>query len=304
MKILSISHTDWANFAYTNCHALRSVGLHCDSVALCRHEFYREQGEILPDTKDIARRIADYDVIQFFHDNLNLFDLLLPAMIGKKIIVYHTSSFYRANSDRVNASMNPVVYRSVNAMPEFMGRGARNEVYMVGAVDTDRIAPGGWVPNERPVFAHYPSNANVKGTAKIVELMATTRVNFLYSTDLVSYEDQLSRMNKCDVYIEMFTDRDGLGSAYGDFGITALEAAAMGKIVLTSSKHLDLYHSVYGEYQFFGWINTELEFTEKVKCLNDLTGTECQGIGMETHAELVKNHSYKATGEYFLKNVL
>lgn len=301
MKIINVSHTDWARFQWDNMNALRSVGIHCDSITLCRHEFYQEQSEIVSDTKEIIRRIADYDVIQFFHDNLNLFDLLVPAMIGKKIIVYHTSSFYRANADRVNANMNPYVYKIVNAMPEFMGMGARNEVYMVGAVDTDRIKPGGWVPNERPVFAHYPSNANVKGTAKIVELMSRTPANFLYSTDIVGYQDQLARMNMCDVYIEMFTDKDGLGSAYGDFGITALEAAAMGKVVMTNSKHHSTYFEAYS-IPFFWMFNSEAGFLDSIRMLN--TGYHSKEGAQEARELVVKNHSYKATGDYFLKNVL
>lgn len=300
MKILNLSQKDWARFQWDNMNALRSVGLECDSITMQRHEFYNEQSEVVPCLGDVIKRIANYDVIQFFHDNVALFDLLYPAMVGKKVITYHTSSYYRANSAYVNSHMAPVAYKQVCAMPEFMAMCPRG-VYMVGAVDTDRIKPGGWIGGERPVFAHYPSNPNVKGTAKIVELMARTSANFHYSTETVSYDRQLQRMNMCDVYIEMFTEFDGMGSAYGDFGITALESAAMGKVVVTNSSNHTIYEKHYGDRFFYapknerGFINTIEVFTDK-RMLN-CNPTNSRDL-------VVKNHSYKATGNYFLKNVL
>ena len=75
MKILSIAQDDHANFMYENMKALRSVGLHCDSMKLQHHPFYEEQSPVssLP---SIFAVIENYDVIQFFHDNINLFNLL------------------------------------------------------------------------------------------------------------------------------------------------------------------------------------------------------------------------------------
>lgn len=301
MKILNISQTDWANFQYSNMGALRSVGLECDSITMQKHPFYAEQSEVVPCIGDIIKRIANYDVIQFFHDNVSLFDLLYPAMVGKKVITYHTSSYYRANSAYVNAHMAPVAHKQVCAMPEFMAMCPRG-VYMVGAVDTDKIKPGGWVGNERPTFAHYPSNPNVKGTAKIAELMGRTPANFHYSTDTVSYEQQLARMNLCDVYIEMFTEKDGMGSAYGDFGITALEAAAMGKVVITNANHDRIYAKIYGSRFYFSF-DTEGEFLNFINDFSNRSVDQLKFAKEKILATVIRNHSYKATGEYFLKNV-
>lgn len=306
MKILNVAHTDWANFQYDNMKALRSAGLQCDSLTLNPHPYYGQDQSETASLDVMKERIADYDVIQFFHDNLSLFNLLLPSMVGKKIIPYHTSSYYRANYALVNATMNLYAYKSVNAMPEFMGTGAHNEVYMVGAVDTDTIKPNDYWRGICSTFSHYPSNAEVKGTENIKRLMAKTNVGAQYfkcSTDIVSYADQLARMQECDVYIEMFTDKDGLGSPYGDFGITALEAAAMGKIVVTNFRHKHVYKHYYSGFFAFCPSN-EMEFIGIVNEIASYRGAEAAHFQKLSRMWVEQNHSYKATGEYFLKNVL
>lgn len=306
MKILNISHTDWANFQYDNMKALRSVGLECDSLVLNSHTFYGVDQSACVTLEIMQDRIANYDIIQFFHDNLSLFNLLLPAMVGKKIIPYHTSSYYRANPALVNATMNIYAYKSVNAMPEFMGMGAHNEFYMVGAIDTDAIKPNEHWRGLCSTFAHYPSNPEVKGTESIKRLMAQTNVGAHYfrcSTDIVSYADQLTRMQECDIYIEMFTDKDGLGSPYGDFGITALEAAAMGKIVVTNFKHAHVYKHYY--HGFFAFCpKTEAEFISMINEIACYSGYQLEHCQALSRMWVEQNHSYKATGNYFLKNVL
>jgi len=200
MKILNISANDWANFAYENMKALRSVGLECDSVVTTKHAFYTEQSECLH-TIQIAKLIKEYDVIQFFHDNTNLFVILLPELKKKKVIAYHTSSYYRKNHATVNEIMNPFVYKCVNAMPEFMGMGAKNDIYMVGAVDTDKIKQ----QYDGAGFAHYPSNSKVKGTDEILRIFKQLEVQIDCSTDLRPYKDQLRRISKCRIYVGMFT---------------------------------------------------------------------------------------------------
>jgi hypothetical protein len=302
MKILNISQQDFANFQWDNCGALRSVGLDCDSIVAQKHGFYSEQSEVAKDLWDIADRIKNYDVIQFFHDNTTLYNLLKRHFGNKKIIAYHTSSYYRKKSTEVNYDMQNA-HVHVAAMPEFMAM-CPKAIYMVGAVDTDKIKPGDWKPEQKPVFAHYPSNSTVKGTAKINEMMSKISAKYICDMNIVPYAKQLERMSQCDVYIEMFTEKDGNGSPYGDFGITALEAAAMGKVVITNSKqnHENLYVKTYG-LSFFYAANSEHKFVNFVRSLN--SNKELLEGAMQKARELVvKNHSYKATGEYFLKHIL
>lgn len=302
MKILNISASDWSNFAYDNMLALRSVGLNCDSVVTSPHQFYEAQSKHLH-TAEIMRMIPEYDVIQFFHDNVNMFTILYSAMKGKKIIAYHTSSEYRKNHAYINSVMNPHIYKSVNAMPEFMALGSHNPIYMVGAVDTDKLTPSERKTDSEAIFAHYPSNPIVKGTDKIISVLDKLPVIFQYSNTLVHFKDQLTRMSLCDVYIEMLTEKDANGMPYGNFGITALEAAALGKVVITGLRDRDVYDSAYG-FCGLNIANTSIKLKRTVETLSNYSGDYLKGQQQITREWVVKNHSYKATGEYYLRNVL
>ena len=99
----------------------------------------------------------------------------------------------------------------------------------------------------------------------------------------------------------MFTEKDGLGSPYGNFGITALEAAAMGKPVITNCKDLEVYNKHYGD-AFFISANSENEFLQVV---NELTKKSiAKIISHSTRNLVVKNHSYIATGNYFKNHII
>lgn len=320
MKILNVSQCDWANYQYDNMKALRSVGIECDSVVMQAHPFYDEQNELMKDVVELYDRMQDYDVIQFFHDNISLYNTILGAFGNKKIIAYHTSSVYRQSHAYINQSTRLHVRHHVCAMPEFMAM-CPGAVYMVGAVDTDAIAPnpynlkvtmneegnqlhvtGKAYPPSPIKFAHYPSNSTVKGSEKIYQMMQELDINFSYASYTVPYEEQIKRMQACDVYIEMFTRKDGNGNPYGNFGVTALEAAAMGKVVITNCRDWHVYSDAYGKLPFVV-ANDESEFRKQATLFN-VSPHLVKQVGEETRKAIVRNHSYKATGEYFLKHVL
>lgn len=294
MKILSICQDDFANFMYDNMKALRSVGLECDSVKLQKHPFYEEQSPVM-ELMDIWNMMDGYDVIQFFHDNVTLFDLINKESLNQRFIVYHTSSYYRANSDLVNRVMangnGDIIH--IACMPEFMAM-CLGAVYMVGAVDTS-LGIEATCNN----FAHYPSNSIVKGTAEIERIFYDLDIPLDCSTEILPHKEQLQRISNCRVYVEMFTSKDGLGSAYGNFGITALEAAAMGKPVITNCRDWEVYFAAYGKLPFV-ICNDEAEFRKQVL----LFWTGALPRSEEVKGRVIANHSYKATGNYFLKHVL
>lgn len=306
MKVINVCDADWANFSYDNMIALRAVGIDCIGAKLQDHVFGYKNTIPKTTEQEMKDLMADCDVIQFFHDNVHLFRGLIPHFGNKKVITYHTSSYFRKNYDVVNSAMNPYVYRSVNAMPEFMGMGAKHEVYMVGAVDTASLAPQGYHVGEMIKIAHYPSNPKVKGTKKINDLMSSIdapHAMYTCKTDPVPHHIQMLRMSDCDIYVEMFTEVDGNGMPYGNFGITALEAAAMGKLVVTNCKGILHYAQAYGK-PFFYIADDEEQFRYVLQTMLDADRKKLAELQQQKRALVHINHGYQATGEYFIKNVL
>jgi len=296
MKVLNLSYNDYANFNYMNCRALRSVGVECEALTMTPHVFGYSHAAKLATRNEIRIAACGADVIQIFHTSdflLNLVDDL-----RKRIFVYHTGTIYRQKPDKYNSIFNPVVERTFIDSPEFFHLGAKNVTYIATAIDTNeiRLRPSG---NDWPIFAHYPSLPDTKGTMKIMELMGKVDgVNFLVDTSKVNHDQNLERMARCDVYVELFSPLQN-GQPYGSFGVTAFEAAAMGKSVITNSLFHDVYRNTYGIDGWLNICNTEREFVEMVRRIHT------NGIAPERPAIIRKwiedYHSLKATGEYLLK---
>jgi len=146
-------------------------------------------------------------------------------------------------------------------------------------------------------IAHYPSNTEVKGTNHIINMLSdisSAKYYFICDTNEVDYRQQLDRLKTCDIYIEMFKMELGQ-NIYGSFGITALEAAAMGKIVVTNNLHKELYQDVYGDCAL-QIVNTEKEFKDKINQLINLSTHELRELQHSTKQWVLK-HSYSATGD-------
>jgi hypothetical protein len=310
MNILNICRDDWANFAYDNMLSLRAAGLHCDAVKLNRHVMgYKYQCNI-SNLPAIIKLMANYEIIQFFHDDVVFFQNLIPGFANKKIIVYHTTTFYRTNSARVNAVMDQFAWKTVNAMPEFMAMGAKNSIYMVGGVNVDKLEPKFKLNGSPTTFCHYPSNPIVKGTEKIVDMIKKHFGDnkflpawFEYSTNIVDAYEQIERVKPNDVYIEMFTRLDAAGNKYGNFGITALECAALGKIIITNCLDVNVYEKYYGNI-CLAICNTEIDFVFKINQLLNCSPTEINFLQSAAREWVESKHGHTATGNYFTKTIL
>jgi hypothetical protein len=296
MKILNISQHDYASFAHDNAKALRSVGVDVTDVTLNPHKFdYPSQSTHI--TADTMRKlIPQYDIIQLFHSSYKLLEIVLSVK-HERLIHHATGSIYRQDPIGTNNLFNPHVDTTIIALGEFAGMGAKNEHYCVGAVDTDRL-----IPSDRPIhdpvrIAHYPSNPSVKGTDKILEMMSkiTGNAELYHSPESRPYEAQLELMQDCDIYIELFAPTQN-GKPYGSWGITALEAAAMGKVVFTQQLTKDVYRDAYGIYPNLECIETEKDFIDKMQFyINNPEAIEYEQF--MTRIWVYHNHSYKATGE-------
>lgn len=305
MKVLNCCQSDWANFSYDNCQALKSVGVDCEAVTENPHRFGYENETVLT-TNQIYEKIKKADLVQVMHSDLKMLNLCKLA--GKKrVIVYHAGTYFRKQSKMLNEAFNPFVERSIIALGEFAGMGAKNETYLVGAVNTDKLRPGGKSIEPPYTLAHFPSEPTIKGTRvieRVVRNIYKTRgdFNFKLSERIIPFRENLKRISECDIYVELFAPfQDGFN--YGSWGITALEAAALGKVVVTCHITEDVYHKTYGRTTPFFVSNTEGHLHSKIDELLSFPPDKITKLQSETRRWVVENHSYKATGER-LKKIL
>lgn len=293
MNVLNICVDDYANFMHDNTKALRSVGIEVDEMKLQKHVFNYNSESRVVGINEMKNTIAKHKIIQIFHSDSKL----LPLCSKKRVIVYHTGTRYRQNSKRLNSYFNPRVSNSILALGEFVGMGAKNESYVVGAIDTNALFP---IKRNRRIVTvgHYPSSVYNKGTETINKIIESIKdkceFKYLHSTELVSYNKQIERMRAVDIYLELFSPTQG-DKKYGSWGITAMEAAAMGKIVFTNHSTSEVYKKTYGCFPEMECHNDIERFTRKLQFIIS-NKTLIPHLQTLTRAWIVKHHSYKATG--------
>jgi hypothetical protein len=252
--------------------------------------------------KNIIQEMKKYDVIQYFFKKA-LWPVLRPHLNGHKLIVYYASSDFRDNKEEYLREFNRVAHKSVIALGEFANLGAKNEVYVVGAVDTDKLKPIRQTVRKPYRFGHYPSNPDIKGTPTIQRVVNRIgHLNFRCETNRVDFAEQQARMQWCDIYIELFNPVLR-GNKYGSFGISALEAAAMGKIVITQNLSAHIYKQNYGECPLI-LVEDEDDLQFKIELINSMRPSEIMWLQNKTREWVVRNHSYQATGMRILNHVL
>ena len=295
MKVLFINHVDYANLCYNLSKSLRSIGVQSESLTLKPHQFgYTEQSTRVSQSQ-MMEAIKNAECVIIGHSFAKFVDWIPKS---KRVFVIHTGTRYRQDSENLNAIFDKVVERTFTDSPEFMELGAKLVTYVATAIDTEKIQQKkntGW----RIKFAHYPSNPDVKGTSKIVRMMSQLDADFETSNKRLHHEENLQRMSKCDVYIEMFATEQN-GKIYGNAGVTAWEAAAMGKPVITNFLHDYVYRKAYGELPFF-IANSEIEFNLKVENLNALDRVDYKLLSDFVRNTIVERHSFEATGRYLLQ---
>ena len=120
-------------------------------------------------------------------------------------------------------------------------------------------------------------------------------MQFYCSEELVTFAAQRDRMMSCDVYVELFNAILD-GKVYGSFGLTALEAAAMGKVVMTMNLHRKIYEKHYGECALF-ICNTHHDFISALLRIQFSDAQYIEQLRQATREWVVEKHSYEATGK-------
>jgi glycosyltransferase involved in cell wall biosynthesis len=300
MKVLNVAVSDWANYSYCNAAALRSVGVDAVSVKIQPHVFgYDKQCKVCLDA-EIKAAIDKATIVQLMHSNDRY--LKYAKSKGKRVFVYHTGTNYRNNPAGMNTIFNPYVEAAFTDQTEFIGLGMKNQQYVPVAIDVAKY-PRNYYEGGRLKIAHFPSNAEVKGTEEIVKMISGLEgdFDFLYSTDNVDNKAQVARMDACDIYVELFKPYLN-GKVYGCYGVTAFEAVALGKIVITQNMRTWVYKKFYGDCPLV-IANNETDFVDHIKRLINTPQLEIIQMQRNAREWIVQKHSFEATGKR-LKNLL
>tara|TARA_R110000803_G_scaffold52326_2_gene107723 strand:- start:3714 stop:4628 length:915 start_codon:yes stop_codon:yes gene_type:complete len=303
--ILNLCSNDYANFMDDMTKAMKTAGLKVTAAKRNPHEFGYKDEVGIPSHAALLDLIRKAEIIQIFHSDLRLYNLAIATNPKAKRIMYHTGSLYRQNPDKYNQAIDPQT-KIVHALGEFMTLGAPKPLYIVGAINTNKILPSSFdrVSVRTPrTFGHFPSSKINKGTALIERLMEShLDINYITSGTLLPHPDHMDRIREVDILIELFSPTQA-GKKYGSWGITCLEAAAMGKAIITQNLSDQVYREHYGDHPLI-LVQNPQEFHEAINALRDMSHSDLFELKMKTWKWVVENHSYAATGRYIKDNIL
>lgn len=292
MRVLNLSINDWANYAHDNANALRSIGVDCRDATFNPSPFNYKTQSPLTTRAEVHRVFKQYDVIQVFHSENNLLQLIKGH---PKVIVYHTGTRYRQQSEFYDKAFKGC--KVATDQCEFLIKQHMN--YIAPHVNFNKEKKR---TSDKLIIGHFPSNPEVKGTRKINEMLKPFKDVFDIRVDSkkLSHSEHLKRVSECDIYIELFAPLQR-GVPYGCFGTSAFEATSLGCLTITNNINQPAYEDVYG-LQPFLTPNTENDFKAIVESLKDIHTFE--KVKQSLHSGFYDKHNIKATGKRIKEVIL
>lgn len=242
---------DWAGMAAHFAEATRRTGREAVSYAKYHHTFEYIVSDKIWQTLGAIHELPDAEVVVLMHTSF--LDRKISFIDSSKQLIgaFHGGPPFRGNEELIIERLRKRhgVHFHLIQTPEMYVPGDSN--YLIGGVvDTDYLKPHYYNGDKRRlVFAHYPRPTGrgliTKGTDRVVEALSassySSRIKFVADTKQKPWAKHMERVSKCDVYVEKL-------SPIPEFGLSALEAAALGKIVITqSAKNRDEYERLWGE---------------------------------------------------------
>lgn len=312
LKVVFVSTTDYAFMGYTLAGCLKSVGVKA-VAASGRYSPLRppsQQGRVYTrrGLEDLIRKTY---IVVWMH---SVFTRFPPSVIsGKKLVVFHGGTRYRSKSDSINTLFNSQVHLSLVQTGELLGRGARNEKWLLPPVDTKYIKPRyGFSNNKKLIIGHFtshPRRRKVKGSDLIqstIDSLNRTKWKdyFIFKSVKgkrhISWRDNLRRMGKCDIYIESLSQAEPRNRNRHDWSIQALEACALGCITITNFLFEKKYRKVYGEHGLLV-ANSGDELRKILISLFRKDRDELLALKRKARKWVEEQHSYEVVGKRLRK---
>lgn len=319
MKVLVLAIDDWANTGWRFSKCLEYLGYDVTSYKAKPHVFnYPAQIKVHSDMQaaikikgrynkkpllslcvpEIKSLVEEHDVIHFIASG---FIDTGADLADKRVVVNYGGSTYRRNPGIVSDFFNKISDASLIQCPDLLGLGAKNEHLIYYPVDTDFIQPVFNKIAKSPKFSHFPSSSASKGTQTILNVIGGMDINYIgktnsnNKTNRISWLDNLKRMAECDVYIETVQPKLK-GKRFGEWGNTTLEAAALGKIVITNTLSKDLYEKEYGELPLLV-ANNEKQLKKRIKEILSLSEKEIYKLQRKFRQWAEDKHSIPSTSK-------
>lgn len=326
IDVLGLIKWDWANSGFRYTQALRKLGLNARSFKGTPLAYFNYPKQ-LP-TLDILSKdpIAMFPITNDIDGNKEIQNLIYRAKVvylfGTQLIanfnytdetefvVQHGGKTYRDAPELCNKIFNPWVKSTIAQCPDLLNLGAKNEHLIYYPVDTDLLQPDFILKDPKKIIiGHFPSSPHNKGTETITKVIANLKKTALgdkfeyngISWDpenqrkhFVDWKDNLERLKSCDILIE--TCKPKLGEAvFGEWGNTAIEASALGTIVVTNSLSSDVYRQEYGDNALHINDGTAEGLTKTLKKLLHCSSEQILDKKKIARRWVIKNHSIEAT---------
>jgi len=287
--VLFSAINDWANLGYMFSRCLRAVGVPSCAVAYRPHEFYDEQATILQSNDEYLLYAGSAEAVVLMHSEPMRIQAphTFKVYQDREIWVFHGGTAYRRNYKMLNQIFQDVKGTLIQT-GDLLGLGAVNEHWILPPFN-ECIKPDYKYRGHK--FAHFPRHPQIKGSDVIQQTLSGK--SFACDAKLLKWDDNIRRMRECDIYIEQ------LAPPY-EWGITALEAAALGKVVITQFQSLGRYEQEYGDCELIVANNAE-ELKEAVEMVSGWSRARLQHKKRRTRRWVEKNHSYLAVGRRLKK---
>ena len=322
LDALLVAKHDWANTGFRFWRCLQKLGLNSLMVKGEPHRFaYPMQAPIHPSLTSKPMSFSPCVVmapgLESLLESAHVIHLIASTWPfvafdwkERNVVVQHGGTAYRLDPDTCNATMDPYASATIIQCPDLLNLGASNEHLIYYPVDVDFINPDFKRRDvKRLVVGHFPSNSEIKGSKEILEVIDQLETDHYYfdkfnyvgvtnierKRDWVSWEDNLKRMAKCDIIIETLAPKN-YDHPFGEWGNTCLEAAALGKIVITNCLNLDIYSREYGHFAPCV-ANTPEDLKKTLMACMDMSTHEIAVKREQTRTWAEESHSIDATAK-------
>ena len=306
MKILLLAINDWAGLGNLLTQSLLSVGV--DAKLYISSSIKYNHPTTSLNIKDAKKFAHTCDIIQYMHSekvNLNI------NLSNKKIVVFHGGGKYRNNIERICQIFNPIVDCSIIQTYDLFGLGSKNDKWLLPPVDIKNIKPVYKTQGKKIIIGHYPSSPKGKGSENIKRIIESIRdkvpeFEYRYSYKKVPWQQQINRMASVDIYIERMSlkqqDKRDKNKWFktGVWGITALEASALGKIVVTNFFGNDQYKKEYGKH-YLQVANSNKDMKTLLIQLLSIPKNNLLKLKHKTRNWVERSHSFEAVGSRLRK---